>query len=200
MKKTLSLFLLLSFLTPVLAGNTVTLKSGSASVFSSSEEATVTFDYSKTEIEGKGVELEDFLDEKGYKYVAQWERAQEMSHKDFIKRFNKKSPGLKLVEKSSSAKYDVIIQIRSINLGNSAKSLIPVGRKTDGGAVLYGRLIVKDKMGTELCTLKFTNVQGLGTTGLEARMLFVYQQLNSDLQKYLKKSSSSESSDDDEDE
>lgn len=200
MKKVLSLLLFLPFLTSALAGNTITVKSGETSVFSFSEEATITFDYSKAEIEGKGVSLEDYFDEKGYKKAAQWERAKEFSHKEFIKRYNKKSPGLKLVEESKSAKYNVDIQIRAINFGNTLKSLLPVGLHTDGGAVLYGRIIVKDKNGTELCILKFSNVKGLGSTGIEARMMFVYQQLSSDLLKFLKKSKSSQSLDEDDDE
>ncbi|MDE6720768.1 MAG: hypothetical protein K2J84_01275, partial [Bacteroidaceae bacterium] len=154
MKKALTLLLLFSFLAPALAKNSFTLKSGNVSVLKSPGEASVTFDYSKAELEGKGTPLEEYLDQKGYKQVEKWERAQEIAHKDFIKRFNKKSVGLKLVADAKNTKYDVVIQIRTINLGNSVKSLLPVGMKTDGGVVLYGRFIVKDKKGTELCSLK----------------------------------------------
>lgn len=198
MKKALTLLLLFSFLASALAKNSFTLKSGNVSVLKSPGEASVTFDYSKAELEGKGTSLEEYFDQKGYKQIEKWEHAQELAHKDFIKRFNKKSVGLKLVADAKNAKYDVVIQIRTINLGNSVKSLLPVGMKTDGGVVLYGRLIVKDKKGTELCSLRFTNVQGLGTPALEARLIYAYQQLNTDLQKYLKKTASANDEDDEE--
>lgn len=203
MKKVLTLLLLFSFMTPVFAKSTFTLKSGDVSVLTSSGEASVTFDYSKAELEGKDISLEDYFDQESYKKVEKWERGQDMAHKDFIKHFNKKSPGLKLVTDSKSAQYDVVIQIRIINLGSSAKSWVPSAFKagaTDGGITLYGRFIVKDKKGKELCSLRFTNVQGMAAPNIESRLLFAYQQLNADFQKFMKKASSVDSSSDDDDE
>lgn len=50
MKKVLTLLLLFSFLTPVFAKSTFTLKSGDVSVLTSSGEASITFDYNKAEL------------------------------------------------------------------------------------------------------------------------------------------------------
>ena len=94
----------------------------------------------------------------------------------------------------------MIIQIRTINLGNTAKSLLPVGAKTDGGATLFGRIIIKDKVGTNICVLSFADIQGLGTASVEGRMIYAYQALRSAIIRYVKKSSKTKVEKEDEDE
>lgn len=190
MKRIFYLLICLMAAIPLAAKNGINLKSGDASVFGKSVKAFVEFDYSKAEIEGKDMSLEDYIDQKGYKFEQKWERAREMSHKDFIKQFNKKSLGMKLSADSTGAeKYKMIIQIRTINLGNTAKSLLPIGARTDGGASLFGRIVIKDVSGSNICTLSFSDIQGNGTSTVEVRMMYAYQALRSAILSYIKKSS-----------
>lgn len=200
MKKLFSLIACLLVITSIAAKNSLRLKSGDSSVLGKAVKAFVVFDYSKAEIEGKDMSLEDYIDQKGYKFEAKWERAQTMSHKDFIKQFNRKSVGMKLsADSTGSEKYKMIIQIRTINLGNTAKSLLPVGAKTDGGATLFGRIIIKDKADANICVLSFADIQGLGTASVEARMMYAYQALRSTIIHYVKKSSDKKTGNDEED-
>ena len=190
MKRLFNLTLCLLVVTSITAKNSLKLKSGDSSVLGKAVRAFVVFDYSKSEIEGKSISLEDYIEQKGYKFENKWENARMMSHKDFIKQFNKKSAGMKLsADSTGSEKFKMIIQIRTINLGNTAKSLLPVGAKTDGGATLFGRIIIKDKAGANVCILSFADIQGLGTVSLEGRMVYAYQALRSTILRYVKKSS-----------
>ena len=183
----------------ITAKNGVRLKSGDPSVLGKAVKAFVVFDYSKAEIEGKDMSLEDYIDQKGYKFESKWENAQIMSHKDFIKQFNKKSVGMKLSADSTGREYfKMIIQIRTINLGNTAKSLLPIGMKTDGGATLFGRVIIKDKAGANVCVLNFADIQGTGATTVEGRIMYAYQALRSAIIRYVKKSSETKIKEDDE--
>lgn len=166
----------------------IVLKSGNDSILRCPVTAFVVFDYSKTEIEGKDISLEDYIDQKGYKFELKWENAQEISHKDFIKQFNKKTAGIKLKADSTGQEaYKFIIQVRKIDLGNTAKSLIPVGLKTDGGTTLSGRIIIKDSNDNSICNLRFSAIQGLGSVSIESRLLFAYQELRSTIIRYMKK-------------
>lgn len=205
MKKSLCLVILLALpIYSMLADSKIILKSGDVSIFSEAAKAIVVFDYSKAKIEGKETSLEDYIEQKGPKYELKWDQAQEMSHKDFVKRFNKKNTGLQLyMDSTKESKYKIVITVRTIDMGNSAKSFIPVGSKTYGGTTLFGRIYVQDLKGNNLCELRFIDIQGLGAPALQARLLFAYQQLNSTLQKFLKKMKSKnkeiEEEDDEED-
>ena len=166
----------------------VSLKSGSTAVFSKSANAFVIFNYNGAEIIGKDMSLEDFIEEKGLKYESKWEMAQTMSHKDFIKRFNKKSTGLQLsADSTANTKYKLVVSIKSIDMGNTAKSLIPIGARTDGGVALFGKITVSEISGKVLCVLNFSDIQGMGSVSIQARLLLAYQQLNSSLMKFIKK-------------
>ena len=199
MKRLYNLIFCLLAVTSIVAKNGLRLKSGDPSVLGKSVKAFVVFDYSKSEIEGKDMSLEDYIDQKGYKFESKWENAQTMSHKDFIKLFNKKSMGMKLSADSTGKEdFKMIIQIRTINLGITAKSLLPIGTKTDGGATLFGRIIIKDKVGTNTCVLSFADIQGLGTPSVEGRMVYAYQALRSAIISYMKKSSKTKTEEDDE--
>lgn len=188
-KRILHLAICLLAVTAITAKNGLRLKSGDASVLGKAARAFVVFDYSRAEIEGKDMTLEDYIDQKGYKFESKWETAQTMSHRDFIKHFNKKSNGIKLSADSTGKEdYKMIIQIRTINLGNTVKSLLPIGAKTDGGVSLFGRIIIKDKSKSNICTLSFADIQGQGTTSIEVRMLYAYQALRSAIIRYMKKS------------
>ena len=205
MKRILYLTVFLLTTASIAAKNGMRLKSGDPSVLGKAVKAFVVFDYSKAEIEGKDMSLEDYIEQKGYKFESKWENAQTMSHKDFIKQFNKKSIGMKLsADPTGKEDYKMIVQIRTINLGNTAKSLLPVGAKTDGGASLFGRLVIKDKKGTDVCVLTFADIQGTGTVSVEARLMYAYQALRSAIIRYVKKSSSpkvkADEEDDDEEE
>lgn len=192
MKNLLCMIIMSAFPMTMLADSKVILKSGDASVLSSAANAFIEFDYSKAKIEGKDTPLEDFIEQKGAKYELKWEQAQEMSHKDFIKRFNKKSTGLKLsADSTKESKFKVVISIRTINMGNTAKSLLPIGSKTEGGTTLFGRIYVKDLKGRILCELRFIDIKGLGAPAIQARLLFAYQELNTTIHKFLKKSKKS---------
>lgn len=207
MKRILYLTVFLLATTSIAAKNGLRLKSGDSSVLGKAVKAFVVFDYSKAEIDGKDMSLEDYIEQKGYKFENKWENAQTMSHKDFIKQFNKKSIGMKLSADSTGKEdFKMIVQVRTINLGNTAKSLLPVGAKTDGGASLFGRLVIEDKKGTNVCVLTFADIQGIGTASVEARLMYAYQALRSAIIRYVKKSSTpkvkvdEEDEDDDEDE
>ena len=192
---------LLAFPIAMLADSKIVLKSGDVAILDMSAKAFVEFDYSKAKIEGKDLTLEDFIEQKGPKYELKWEQALDMSHKDFIKKFNKKNVGLKLsADSTKEVKYKVVISVRTINMGNTAKSLLPIGSKTDGGTTLFGRIYVKDLKGNNLCELRFIDIQGLEAPAIQARLLFAYQELNSTLQKFLKKTKASKSKNKDEDE
>lgn len=188
-KRILHLSICLLTVTAITAKNGLKLKSGDASVLGKDARAFVVFDYSKTEIEGKDMTLEDYIDQKGYKFESKWETAQTMSHRDFIKHFNKKSNGIRLSADSTGKEdYKMIIHIRTINLGNTVKSLLPKGEKTDGGVSLSGRIIIKDKSKANICALSFADIQGQGTSSIEVRMLYAYQALRSAIICYMKKS------------
>lgn len=200
MKKLFYCIVCLLVVTSISAKNGLRLKSGDASVLGKAVKAFVVFDYSKAEIEGKDMTLEDYIDQKGYKFENKWENAQAMSHKDFIKQFNKKSTGIKLrADSTGGENYKMIVQIRTINLGNTAKSLLPVGARTDGGATIFGRIIIKDKTGVNTCVLSFADIQGLGTASVEGRMMYAYQALRSAVIRYMKKSSEIKVEDEDDD-
>lgn len=201
-KKKLIVFLcFLSMSMIAYADSKITLKSGDISVFEKTTYAQVVFDYSKAEIEDKEESLDDFIEKKGYKYENNWELAQKMSHKDFIKRFNKKSVGLKLNSDSTEeTKYKVIISVRTINMGNTAKSLIPFGSKKGGGLSMFGYIYVKDHQGNKLCSLRFSDIQGLGEPSIIARLIATYEELNNTLQRFLKKSKSKTNKETEEDE
>lgn len=200
MKKLSYCIICLLVATSISAKSGVRLKSGNASILGKAVKAFVVFDYSKAEIEGKDMSLEDYIDQKGYKFESKWENAQTMSHKDFLKQFNKKSTGIKLNADSTGREdYKMIIQIRTINLGNTAKSLLPVGARTDGGATLLGRIIINDKAGTNVCVLSFSDIQGLGTVSIEARMMYAYQALKNAIIRYMKNSSVAKAKDEDDD-
>ena len=201
MKKVLCLLISVSFTILLSAKSIITLKTGDVSIFSKSAKAVVEFDYDSAEIEDKDMSLEDFVEQKGSKYEARWEVAQNMAHKDFIKRFNKKSTNLKFsADSTSETKYKVTIKVKTINLGNSLKSLVPFGSQKDGGITIFGRIYIKDTTGNELCQLRFTGIQGLGAAGLEARLLLTYQELHSALRKFLNKSKNSSKEEEEEEE
>ena len=198
--KKLILILLSAVALPVTAG--IVLKSGNAQVLGQKGNVVVQFDYSNARILGKDLSLEDFIEQKGYKYENNWEMAQTMSHKDFVKRFNKKSNSLMLsMDSTSKTSYKMIIQVRSIDMGSTAKSLLPVGRKTDGGVVLQGRIYIKDLKGNEVCQLRFSDIKGMGSSSIQSRMMFAYQSLYQSLSKFIKKNvgQKPESLDDDDD-
>lgn len=187
MKKKLVVSVLLALLTSNVSAG-ILLKSGDVNVFSENVNVQVVFDYSKAKIMAKDMTLEDFIEQKGYKYEQNWEMAQNMSHKDFIKRFNKKNGSFKIgADSTASTKYKMIIQVRTIDMGNTAKSLLPVGRNTDGGVILQGRIYIKDTKGNEVCQLRFTDIKGLGSTSIQSRMLQAYMAFNSSLSKFIKK-------------
>lgn len=190
MKRLVFFVICLLAVTSITAKNGLRLKSGDSSVLGKNVSAFVVFDYSKAGIEGKDMSLEDYIDQKGYKFETKWESAQTMAHKNFIKQFNKKSSGIKLSADSTGGEdYKMIIQIRTINLGNTAKSLLPIGAKTDGGATLFGRIIIKNKAGANICTLSFADIQGQGTASVEGRVTYAYQALRSAFIRYMKKTS-----------
>lgn len=201
MRKILCLFAFLVIATSVSAKSVITLKTGDLSVFGKPASAVVSFDYSKAEIEDKDISLDDFVEQKGVKYESKWERAQKMAHKDFVKKFNKKSEGLKLTaEPTEEAEYKMTISVRTINMGNTLKSFLPFGSHKDGGITMFGRIYIYDKTGKEICQLRFAGVQGLGSSGVEARLVFAYQELHSALRRYLNKSKESSTIDEEDDE
>jgi hypothetical protein len=189
---------------PVISNSSVRLKSGDAAILEKAVEAVVLFDYSEAEIENNDVSLEDYIEQKGYKFENKWERAQAMALKDFIKKFNKKSPGITLTSDTTGAKKLVFhIQVDAINLGNTAKSLLPFGAKTDGGVILNGKIYIRDKAGTNLCILSFSDIKGIGSSAIESRLILAYQALRSALIKFTRKGAKAiddNDSEDDEDE
>ncbi|MBQ7420754.1 MAG: hypothetical protein IJV27_01195 [Prevotella sp.] len=194
MKRLLFLVASLSCFTFMTAKNGITLKSGNLSVFAQSAKASIVFDYSKAGIEGKDISVEDYIDQKGPKFSEKWKAGLKTAKALFIKRFNKKSPGLQLTgSKDKDVKYQIIVYVSSVNMGNTVKSALPVGVKTDGGAVLFGKIEVKDAKKASLCTLKLTDIQGLGQFNVQARMYSVYQELCNALLKTIKKEDSSKS-------
>lgn len=197
MKKLLTLAFCCFIAVPALSDSSVKLRSGDASILEKAVEAFVVFDYSEAEIDEKNIPIEDYIDQKGYKFESKWETAQTLAHKDFIKQFNKKSPGLTLTSDSSGeSELKFHILVSSINLGNTAKSLIPFGAKTDGGVTLNGKIFITDKTGKELCVLSFSDIQGLGSASIDRRLLLAYQALRSALIKFTKKKSKSTIEDD----
>ena len=96
----------------------------------------------------------------------------------FHKALQQKSNGIRLSADSTGKEdYKMIIHIRTINLGNTVKSLLPIGEKTDGGVSLSGRIIIKDKSKANICALSFADIQGQGSSSIEVRMLYAYQAL-----------------------
>lgn len=190
MKRILSCFFFCLAAMPMMSDGIVKQKFGDASVLERRAEAFVVFDYSATEVEDKGKSLDDYVEEKGYKFETTWEQAQVMAHKDFIKQFNKKSSGLTLTADSVGGdKLRLHIAIKSIDMGNLAKSLIPFGSKKEGGISLTGEVTISDNKGGKLCVLDFYDIQGLGSTTLQTRMIYAYQALRSALIKVTKKQS-----------
>ena len=103
-------------------------------------------------------------------------------------------------DSSGKKKLKFHILVSSVNLGNTAKSLIPFGSKTEGGVTLNGKIYITDKDGQKLCVLAFSDIQGLGSTSIESRLMFAYQALRSALIKFTKKKSKSTIEEDDDDE
>ena len=75
MKRLFNLTLCLLVVTSITAKNSLKLKSGDSSVLGKAVRAFVVFDYSKSEIEGKSISLEDYIEQKGYKFENKWENA-----------------------------------------------------------------------------------------------------------------------------
>lgn len=188
MKKLLFTIIAITATLSIYAGE-IKLKSGDLSVLSKNATATIEFNYDNTKVSGKDIPISDYIEEKGYKFENKWETAKGNALKYFIKQFNRKSEGLKLTSTPNGhEKYKMIVKVRTINFGNTAKSLLPVGKKTDGGATISGKIYIKNNKGSDVCVLSFNDIQGEGQFNIQARTLTVYEKLRSYIFYYVKKS------------
>lgn len=164
------------------AGNSLTLKSGDASVLSEKEDAVLVIDYSNTKVEGKT--LEGYLQSRGDDFVRDWPEDAKKAKSYFVGRYNKKSKGLNVVE-GSTGKYKMIIHVADMDMGNAGSSFIPMAGAKAGGVIMNGTLeIVDAQSNKQVCEFQINKVKGVGHMSETVRIGMMYFQLATDLTKF----------------
>ncbi len=147
-------------------GNSVTLVSGNGDILLDSKKtATITFDYSKTMVEGKHIDT--FLKDRGDNFVKDWPAIAKVGLDQFIKSFNSKNKkGVQIIEKGG-ADLKMVMNVADLYFGNAAKAAILGGLpgSNGGGAIISGRLIITDaKSGEKVAEYDILKVYGIGAT------------------------------------
>lgn len=187
MKRRMLLFICVILL-PVfstIAENNIIVKSGDILLFNRKSSATVTFDYSKTEV--NDVPLEEFLEEKEEdEYKEDWNRWIREAERMFIEDFNKKSKGLQLKRsKKTATDYNIVIKVKTIDTGNTAQGFLPSFslKIRNGASAMNGILVVENQEGKRICTLILKNLYGVSGLNGSTRLTTLYMELSKKIRK-----------------
>ena len=188
MRKTILLCSLLCLLCTVnlFGGNSVSVKSGDASVFKKASKALLEIDYSSAKVGGKT--LDDYLKERGDDFVRDWPRDKETAASYFKTRFNKKSKGMQLTTDASSASYKIVIHVNNLDMGNPASAIVAnavfgygIGAKA-GGVIMTGTIDIIDMKTNEVVSVLYIDeVKGDGHPSETIRLGQMYVELATDI-------------------
>lgn len=167
----------------------VIINSGNILVFTSDGCALVKFDYSAMEV--NDYSFDEFIEEKGGdEYHDNWERWIVGAEQAFIKDFNKRTPGIKLVDSEKiSFDYKITIKFKNMDTGNAAKGLLPSMslKLKDGASKMNGTLYLKDNEGNELCRLSLVNIYGDASYQTSTRLMSLYESVSKKIRKAVSK-------------
>ena len=180
--KKLLLFSLLSTLSvaKLFAGeNPVSVKSGDISVLKTQSQALLEIDYSAA-IVGE-MTLEEYLQKRGDDWVRDWPKDKERGAYEFVKRFNKKSKGMKLITDATDVTHKFVIRVADIDLGfggGAALSAFTFAPAKTGGVTMIGTIEIIDLKTNEIvCVLDVDKVKGLANQRLAYRLGLMYYEL-----------------------
>jgi len=158
------------------ANNTVTVKSGKASVLRESAKAFLEIDYAATKVGDQT--LDEYLEMRGENFVKNWPNDIAFAAKYFKDRFNKKNKGLKTAPDESTVSYKIIIHINHLNMGNSGSAFVPMASSKAGGIVMTGTVDIVDvKTNEVVCTLDVYQVKGVKHVSANVRMGLMFMEL-----------------------
>jgi len=180
-KKVLLLGLLCLFCAAnVFAGNPVSVKKGSVSVFKTPSRALLEIDYSTAKV-GK-LTFEEYLKNKGNDYVRDWPRESETAASYFRQQFNKKSKGMKLTTDETDVAYKIVIRVKNLDMGDAGSYFVSMAitgfAGKAGGVIMSGSIEVIDLQTNKVvCTLYADDVQGKGNPKDAIRLGNMYKVL-----------------------
>lgn len=123
MKKIFAIICCFLFVTVSYADNDVGLKSGNLAVFLQQEKAELEIDYSKATVNGQT--LDGYLKSRGEDFVRDWPDDAKKAREYFIVRFNKKNKNGLQITREGEAKYKIVFQISSLDMGNGGSAFVP---------------------------------------------------------------------------
>lgn len=184
-QRILFLLTVLFMAAPSFARGELNVLSGDLSVFKDPDvTATVVFDYSNLEIEGK--QWEKWLKEHGDDYVRDWPDQTVACEEYFIKCWNHDNDEGMQVSSSKGKAYTMYFVVNEMNMGSGAASML-IGFGA-GGAKMSGMMYVfKGNSDVPVLTVEIDGQTGRSSMTETGRRLDLYGELAEDLVKTLKK-------------
>lgn len=185
MKKILAIICCFLFAAVSYADNEVRLKSGNLAVFLQQEKTELEIDYSKAKVNGNT--LDGYLKSRGEDFVRDWPDDAKKAREYFIVRFNKKNKKGLQITREGEAKYKIVFQISSLDMGNGGSTFIPFASAKAGGVIVSGILeVVNTATDQAVCCLDVDEVKGLGHMSETVRLGLCYFEVASKIFKLAK--------------
>ena len=158
----------------------VSVVSGDVDILGEKETlCSVKFDYSNTQVDEKP--LMEFLKEKGEDYVNDWDEEATFAHQYFYASFNDENHrGMQVFAfgDEDAYKYEMVIHIDELDLGEGGSMFNPWARRDAGGMEMSGTVEIKKKdSGETVLVLKVSGIKGESHVSQRVRMGLMYDNL-----------------------
>lgn len=189
MKKFLlsSAILTICAITSVAKDNPVTIESGNLAILKQNVAAVLEFDYSQLTIDG--MPEAEYLAAQDDEYRADWPGVVSDSEAYFPQMFNKYIKNGMNISATTSPQYKIIVQIRTLSLGNMGQMFNPFSGIKGGGAEISGKIFfVNLESGQSECIVSFAGIKGNSSYTESIRWGIAYTYLTKTLGKLVRKS------------